>query len=114
MKVLQEITKWDIPTPNHTYFSDDSKSKIYGYIRVGTNDVFTFKKPIRIDVRGRKFLEVPNSWGFTVEDKPEGKTWEVKGSKGDVYTVAEVNGNRTCTCSGFKFRGKCKHVDLVK
>jgi hypothetical protein len=87
---------------------------MYAYIRVGTTEVFTFKKPIRIDVRGRKFLEVPNSWGFAVEDRPQGRTWEVKGSKGDVYTVSETNGNLTCSCSGFKFRGQCKHLDLAK
>jgi hypothetical protein len=114
MKVFQEITKWEVPTPNHIYFCDDSKSKMYAYIRVGTNDVFTFKKPIRFDVRGRKFVEVPNSWGLAVEDHPQGQTWKVQGSRGDVHTVSELNGNLTCSCAGFKFRGQCKHLELAK
>jgi hypothetical protein len=38
------------------------------------------------------------------------KTFTVKGSKGDHYTVT-VGGNRVhCTCSGFQFRKTCKHV----
>jgi uncharacterized Zn finger protein len=59
-------------------------------------------------------LEVPNSWGFAVEDQPQDRTWEVRGSRGDVYTVSELNGNLTCSCSGFKFRGQCKHLELAK
>jgi hypothetical protein len=40
----------------------------------------------------------------------EVKTFTVKGSKGDHYTVT-VGGNRVhCTCSGFQFRKTCKHV----
>ena len=114
MKWFAETTDYRDAIKNGVYLLDDSKSKMYAYIRVGTTEVFTFKKPIRIDVRGRKFVEVPNSWDFAVEDRPEGRYWQVQGSRGDVYTVSELNGNLTCSCSGFKFRGKCKHLDLAK
>lgn len=115
MKVLQETTKWADPgTPNHVYFMDDSRSKMFAYVQVGTNKPFKFKNPIRIDIRGRKFVEVVNKWKFSIDDAPLGKTWKVTGSKGDVYTVSEDNGTMSCTCSGFKFRGDCKHVKSVK
>jgi uncharacterized Zn finger protein len=48
------------------------------------------------------------------EEEPEGRVWTVKGSKGDEYKVSELNGNWSCTCSGFKFRGKCKHEESVR
>jgi hypothetical protein len=41
------------------------------------------------------------------------RTWLVKGSKGNTYTVTEDNGRRSCTCIGFEFRRQCKHLNLV-
>ena len=115
MKVFLETTKWSDGYPNHVYFMNDSKSKMYAYVRAGTQEPFRFKKPIGIDLRGRKFVEVPNKWKFAVEEeKPKGRVWEVKGSKGDVYKVTESDGQLACTCSGFRFRGQCKHVEGIK
>lgn len=42
------------------------------------------------------------------------KTFTVKGSKGDVYEVSVQNNSWSCTCSGFGFRRKCRHIDSVK
>lgn len=114
MKAFLETTVWDTNTPNHVYFLDDGKSKMYAYVKFGNGKPFKFKKPIRIDTRGRKFKEVPNTWRFVVEEQePEGRTWVVKGSKGDEYKVTELNNNYSCTCSGFKFRGQCRHVTEI-
>ena len=41
------------------------------------------------------------------------KTFNVKGSKGDSYTVTLGSGKMHCTCSGFQFRKSCKHVKEV-
>lgn len=115
MKVLQEVTNWgEHNVANHVYFMNDSRSKMYAYVQSGTKKPFKFKKPIGIDIRGRKFVEVPNKWKFHLEEEqPEGRVWTVKGSKGDEYKVTELNGNLSCTCSGFKFRGDCKHVKSI-
>lgn len=42
------------------------------------------------------------------------KSFKVKGSKGDVYVVSVQNNVWNCTCSGFGFRRKCRHIDSVK
>lgn len=111
MKFYQETTVWDSPTANHVYLLNDSKSKMIGYVRAGTNSVFTFKKPIGISMRGRKFMEVANTFGYTVKKtEPINPQWQVQGSKGDTYIVERTENGLTCTCSGFKFRGACKHV----
>ena len=55
MKLFQETTQWPDTTPNHAYYLDDNKSKMYAYIRAGSKAVFRFKTPIRIYFRGRKF-----------------------------------------------------------
>jgi len=41
------------------------------------------------------------------------KTFTVKGSKGDSYTVTIDGSKSHCTCSGFQFRKSCKHVKEV-
>ena len=48
----------------------------------------------------------------------EVKSIQVKGSKGNTYTVTKQGDKWKCTCSGFQFRGKCKHItnlqELIK
>ena len=108
MKVLQEITDWN--TPNHVYFTNDSKDKIYAYIKASSKQVERFKVPMKFKTSGRKFREISNTFGYTVDDQPPGRTWTVAGSRGDSYTVSENAGEWACTCAGFKFRLECKHV----
>lgn len=45
----------------------------------------------------------------------EDKEWKVKASRGNTeYLIKLIGGNFTCTCSGFGFRKKCKHIELIK
>jgi len=114
MKWFAETTDYRDSVPNGIYLLDDTKSKMYAFTPGGAKQIKIFKNPIRIDVRGRKFQL--NSVQFKTqlqEEEPEGRVWEVKGSKGDIYKVSELNGNLSCTCSGFRFRGDCKHIKSV-
>ena len=114
MKWFAETTEWKDTAPNHVYLMDDSKSQMYAYVPTGASKPITFKSPIRIDVRGRKFKINPVQFKTEIRlPEPEGRIWEVRGSKGDVYKVTEVRGEYACTCSGFKFRGDCKHIKGV-
>ena len=111
MKWFAETTDWKDHTPNGIYLLNDSKTKMYAYRSPRDTTIKIFKNPIRIDLRGRKFAV--NSVQFKTELKepePEGRVIEVRGSKGDIYKVTDVNGNFSCTCSGFRFRGECKHI----
>ena len=41
--------------------------------------------------------------------------WKVEGSKGDIYTVQRTTtGQWTCTCAGFGWRRKCRHITETK
>ena len=58
--IYQETTEWDEPNqPNHVYvFLEAPKNrtaKCMGYIKAGTKELFRFKNPYSIDLRGRKF-----------------------------------------------------------
>ena len=115
MKWFAEVTEWKDLAPNHVYLMDDSKSQMYAYVPTGATKPTVFKAPIRIDVRGRKFKINPVQFKTEIRPpEPEGRIWEVQGSKGDIYKVTEVRGEHSCTCSGFKFRGDCKHIKQVR
>ena len=110
MKVVQETTDWGtVTSPNHVYFLNDSRDKMFAYLPKGSSQVKQFKSPISFYTRGRQFREVPNSWGYE-PGRTAGRTWTVAGSKGAEYTVTELNGQVTCSCPGYKFRGACRHV----
>ena len=112
MKWFAETTDYKDSVPNGIYLLDDTKTKMYAFKPRGTGEIKTFKNPIRIDVRGRKFQVNPVQFKTELkEPEPEGRVWTVKGSKGDEYRVSELNGNYSCSCSGFRFRSKCRHIE---
>lgn len=108
MIAVRETTQWDVEykQPNHVYLLDGDK--MHAYIPWGTGNAQYFKKPIRIDRRGRKFIELKDN-PFKVKIKTN--VVEVIGSKGDKYFVD--TDAKTCTCTGFQFRGRCKHITEV-
>ena len=111
MKWFAETTDYRDSVPNGVYLLDDSKSKMYAFRPKGTGEIKTFKNPIRIDVRGRKFVVNPVQFKTNLrEEEPEGRYWIVKGSKGDTYIVERSENGLTCSCPGFKYRGDCKHI----
>lgn len=121
MKYFQETTKWnDNPKAvNHIYYMNDEKSSAVGYIQFGVGDLIKFKSPMKLDMRGRKFVELktkgePDSVYFQkVEEKPK-NIITVQGSNGKEYYIEKVGNRYTCTCPGFVFRSKCKHVENLK
>jgi hypothetical protein len=119
MKFFKETTVWDsVTAQNHIYYLSDDKSKMVGYIKNSTTDLFKFKNPISIDLRGRKFVELtdkktePDSVYFGKKEKPKSDIITVQGSNGKEYFIEKVGARYTCTCPGFVFRNKCKHIEL--
>jgi hypothetical protein len=115
MKFYEETTQWSDSMPNGVYLLDDAKEKMYAYVAPGTGIVKTFKSPIRISTKGRKFKVVENTYNYQIPGEiAEQPRWEVMGSKGDKYIVTQTEDGLSCTCSGFKFRGECKHVNSIR
>lgn len=114
-KVLKEVTEdWvvDYLLPNHTYLIEGDK--IIAYKPWHDDPVQHLSGRMRLDRARRKFKElpyVPSEWEMEEEQAPSNIV-VVEGSKGNTYEVDVEEG--TCTCPGFTFRGKCKHVDLAK
>lgn len=107
MIIVQETTNWVDNTPNHIYFLNDSKTKMYAYIQDESSEKKIFNTPIDFYAKGRTFELL----GKLDSEQPG---IAVKGSKGDVYYVNEKNGEYNCTCVGFKYHGTCKHIMKVK
>jgi hypothetical protein len=119
MEAVKEITIWkDGTTSNHTYLLDGDK--MVAYIKKDTSDPFYFKRPIKGFSRsGRKFEVLKTNpfkdWAkllkahIDVEETPS-YIKKVAGSKPGVTYEVNTDEN-TCTCPGFSFRGKCKHVE---
>lgn len=109
MQAMMETTKWNVDFAcSHLYWMDGDNA--LAYCKGGKGKPIYFKEPIRLDMRGRKFVEV-RKHPFTGETRST--IVKVNGSKGDVYEV-DVEAN-TCTCPAFRFRkGQCKHLAQVK
>jgi hypothetical protein len=111
MKFYQETTVYKDNIVVGTYLLNDSKSLMYAYVPPDSKTVKQFKNPIRIDIRGRQFKEVKNTFKYTIPNETQtNPRWEVRGSKGDLYIVERSENGLSCTCAGFKFRGQCKHI----
>lgn len=117
MILAKEVTSdWvvDFRPPNHTYLMSDSMSKIYGYFKWHSpKDFVLLQTPLRFDTRYRKFKILQNGYKFAGE-KDDTKQWVIEGSKGNKYVVLQDELGYNCSCVGFKYNGKCKHIEQVK
>ena len=116
MILVKEITKnWTEISrpPNHTYLMDDKMEKVIGYFKWhNPNDFVLLRTQLKIDTRYRKFKILQTGYKFANE-KTDTKTWEIAGSKGNKYLVSQDDLGYNCSCVGFKYHGKCKHIDEV-
>ena len=109
MKIMLETTAWADNTPNHVYVFNDAMSKIIAYVRAGSRQVVRFRQPIDLDRRGRTFVDLDE----TVQDQTDSEVVEVKGSKGQTYYLSREGMGWVCTCPGFNFHGKCRHLKEI-
>ena len=64
----------------------------------------------RADLPNYMTWEPPQS----AADAPQAARWTVKGSKGNSYRVEAYSGSWRCSCKGYEFRRKCRHIEEVK
>lgn len=108
MEAVREVTVWkESYQPNHDYLLDGDR--IVAYRPWGTEPIRRLSGKIKLDRRGRKFVKLDqNPFAGFEQPQKEPMVVEVKGSKGQVYSVNLEE--KTCTCPGFVFRGNCKHT----
>ena len=115
LEILKETTVWsDGSNANHTYLLDGTK--IVAYAKFGGDEVQVLKTQIKIDKRYRTFVKTKH-FGLqnlikSTPAKSNTRVFKVQ-SKTKEYFVELSDYNYTCTCTGFNFRGKCKHITAV-
>lgn len=105
-EVIREVTDW-APALNHTYLVEGDLAM--AYVRNGTRAPVYFNTPIRLDKRRRKFVK--GNVALFPDLPTNSHIVEVTGSRGTYYVNTST---KKCTCPGFKFRGRCKHVTEVE
>ena len=126
MEIIKEITVWDCEynVPNNTYLLNN-KGKLIAYIKEGDSIINQLKTPLEFSKSRRKFIKIQHDGlsKLIKEEKQDNvkriipknvQLFNVNSNDRD-YTV-EVTDNRyfSCTCIGFGYRNKCKHVEAVK
>jgi len=115
LEILKETTVWsDRSNANHTYLLEGTK--IVAYAKFGGDEIQVLKTQIKIDKRYRTFVKTKH-YGLEkfikkTPIKSNTRVFKVV-SKTKEYFVELSDYNYTCTCTGFNFRGKCKHITAV-
>jgi hypothetical protein len=99
IEILQEVTDWgDQAIANGIYHVNGAGQLVQYNDKVFNSPMTQFSKS------RRKFTKI----GEREEELAPGvKT--VQGSNGKVYTIDDGK----CSCPGYTFRGKCKHVEAA-
>ena len=112
MITVQETTVWNTPCPNHRYILSDDRRWMYGYTPVGETLPKLFNNRIGFEAKGRTFNVLLRTKDVEESDT---KTWIIKGSKDNQYTVSLKENVYSCTCPAHTFRHLvCKHIESVK
>lgn len=128
-KILQETTVWnsEYTVYNHTYLLDP-KDRILAYYNAKDKTIHQLKSPYVIDKKYRKFIETKNTKlsklipkdykEETVKYTPSEniRIFKVKSKEKNREYIVEYNklgDYYTCSCIGYGYRRKCRHVDAV-
>ena len=121
MEIIKETTIWNCghAVPNHTYLLNN-KGKVIAYAKESDGSIIQLKTGFTLKKSYRKFIKVNNpalSKLFKEEKeieimRPNVRVFKVN-SKDKEYKVELENNFLSCSCVGFGFRAKCKHIDAV-
>jgi hypothetical protein len=128
-EIIKEITEWNMigKQSNHTYLID-KKGRILAFAKWHSNAIDILKSRPVIDKRYRKFIKSDHNElsklidSFkkeykekeSIKEKPKyDRLFKVKSGEKEYLVLLDKN-KLFCNCTGFNYRGKCKHVEFVK
>jgi len=101
--VLQEVTDWQF---NNGFYHVNSANELVAYQPNSSAKLTTFKNPMKGFSKSRRKFNIVKEYEDNTSDP---NVIEVKGSNGNVYVIRDGK----CSCPGFTYRGKCKHVEAI-
>ena len=106
IRILKEITgtKDGFTYHPHIYYVNDADKLVWFQVGDYSRGLDKYAVPKKFFRSGRKFEKIG-----TIEEDIPANIMQIAGSKGNTYQV-DLD-EKTCTCSGFRFRGACKHVN---
>lgn len=90
----------------HLYYVNEADKLVWFQVGDYSRGLDKFAKPKKFDMRRRKFQEIG-----TVPELKDDAIVEVTSASGNTYQVNTEKGS--CSCRGYKFHGKCKHVNMA-
>jgi hypothetical protein len=99
IKVLKETTDW----PYKGVYHVNSSNELVAFQPTIDSPVKTFKEPMKNFSKSYRKFELIKEY----EETFDSDVITVKGSNGNTYIIRDGK----CSCPGFTFRGRCKHVE---
>ena len=108
IRILRETTGTvdEFTYQPHLYYVNEKDKLVWFQVADYSRGLDKYSKPLSFDMRRRKFDQIG-----TVPELHDDDIVEVSGSNGKVYLVNK--NNNSCTCTGYKFHGRCKHLKMV-
>jgi len=108
IRILRETTGTvgEFTYQPHLYYVNEKDKLVWFQVADYSRGLDKYSKPLSFDMRRRKFDQIG-----TVPELHDDDIVEVSGSNGKVYLVNK--NNNSCTCTGYKFHGRCKHLKTV-
>ena len=109
IRILREVTGTvdGFRYPENLYYVNESDKLVWFQVEDYSRGLDKFSKPKRFDMARRKFDLI----GTVPELHDDENIIEVKSESGYIHHVNKAK--KSCTCKGYKFRGKCKHITQV-
>jgi hypothetical protein len=108
IRILREVTGTvdGFRYPQNLYYVNEKDQLVWFQVEDYSRGLDKFSKPKRFDMARRKFDLIG-----TVPELHDDAIVEIKSESGYIHHVnTEKN---SCTCKGYKFRGKCKHLAMA-
>lgn len=108
IRILREITGVvdGFHYQPHLYYVNESDKLIWFQVCDYSRGLDKYAKPKKFYTSRRKFELIG-----TVPELHDDNIVDITSDNGNTYQV-NLN-SKNCTCRGFKFRGKCKHLDIA-